>query len=217
MLWRISLLGWLRNRNALLLLIWGALYGFGYTYFTKVGSQMYFVAFCWMVLIFHSYLRGNLLGVDNRAAWVYYRLPIRIDDAIRAKNSALSFVQMVMVGGVLLSPVLRETQGMTTPIDWIGILSFACCGVLLGEIFGSYFSVLHPEPIERSSLYSGGTTPGHPWCRCSKPSSLLFLSCPGRLPDETWATFRLESCLFPMPVVLLVVRNAVSRLWCRGK
>src|SRR5262249_12670047 len=45
-LWRISLLGWLRNRNALLLLIWGALYGFGYTYFTKAGSQIYFAAFC---------------------------------------------------------------------------------------------------------------------------------------------------------------------------
>ena len=216
-LWRISLLGWLRNRNALLLLIWGALYGFGYTYFTKVGGQMYFAGFCWMVLIFHSYLRGNLLGVDNQAAWVYYRLPIRIDDAIRAKNSALSFVQMVMVGGVLLSPVLRETQGMMTPIDWIGILSFACCGILLGEIFGSYFSVLHPEPIERSSLYSGGTTPGAFLVPVLQTVILAILIVPGAVARRNLGDVPAGILFVSVPVVLLVVRNAVLRLWVQRK
>jgi len=216
-LWLISLLGWFRNRNALLLLIWGALYGFGYTYFTKAGSQIYFAAFCWMVLIFHSYLRGNILGVDNKGVWLYYVLPFPIENAVRAKNSALSFVQAIMIGGVLLPAVLRATPGMTTAVDWIGILSFAACGVLLGEIFGSIFSVLHPEPIERTSMYSGGTTPGAFLVPLLQTAILAVLLVPAAAARRNLSPLTAVVAFASVPVLLWAVRTVLLRSWVRNR
>ena len=216
-LWRIGLLGWLRNRNALLLLIWGGLYGFGYTYFTNSQGQLYYIAFCWMVLIFHGYLRGNLLGIDNRSAWLYYTLAVPVETAIRAKNSALSFLQMLMVAGVLLPPVLRRTPGMTTTVEWVGILSFACCGVLLGEIFGSVFSLLHPEPIERGVLYSGGTTPGAIMVPVLQTLVLAILIVPASLVRRSMGTIQAVALLSSAPVLLWVARTVLLRSWVRNR
>ena len=115
-------------------------------------------------------------------------------------------------GGVLLSPVLRETQGMTTPIDWIGILSFACCGVLLGEIFGSYFSVLHPEPIERSSLYSGGTTPGAFLVPVLQTVILAVLIVPGASARRNLGDVPAGILFVSVPVVLLVAEKRRTSL-----
>jgi len=216
-LWRISLLGWLRNRNALMLLIWGALYGFGYTYFTKAGSQSYFVAFCWMVLIFHSYLRGNLLGVDNKGVWLYYLMPAPIENTIRAKNSSLSFIQMLMVAGVLLPAVLRTTRGMTTLVDWVGILSFALSGILLGEIAGSIFSVLHPEPIERASMYSGGTTPGAFLVPVLQTIVLAILVVPAAVVRRNLNPALAVIVFACVPLILWAARTAFLRTWVRRR
>ena len=170
-----------------------------------------------MVLIFHSYLRGNLLGVDNQATWLYYMLPIRIENTIRAKNSALSFVQMLMVGGVLLSGVLRRPPEMGTLIDWMGILSFVCCGLLLGEIFGSVFSVLHPEPIERSSHYSGGTTPGAFLVPLLQSLILAILIVPGAVTSRYLGSLMTGILFVSVPGLLWLARTAVLRSWVRKK
>ena len=216
-LWRIGLLGWLRNRNALLLLIWGGLYGFGYTWFTNSQGQIYYIAFCWMVLIFHGYLRGNILGVDNRSAWLYYTLAVPVETAIRAKNSALSFLQMLMVASVLLPAVLRRTPGMTTTVEWVGVMSFACSGVLLGEMFGSVFSLLHPEPIERGVLYSGGTTPGAIMVPVLQTLILALLIVPAVVVRRSLGTVQAVAVLASAPLLLWIVRTVLLRSWVHNR
>jgi len=214
---RISLLGWIRHRNALVALIWGTGYGFTYMYLAKPDRSIYFMAFSWMCFVFHAYLRGNLLGVDNRAVWFYYVSPLPIDTVIRAKNSSLSGLQLVMVGAVLLPALLRRTPGMTTPIEWAGVISFALCGAVLGEILGSVFSVLHPQPIDRSSMYSGGTTPGALLVPLIQTISLAILVLLGALARYSLGTLPTFILFALAPVSLWVIRAAVLRGWVRQR
>jgi hypothetical protein len=88
---------------------------------------------------------------------------------------------------------------------------------LLGEIFGSYFSVLHPEPIERSSLYSGGTTPGAFLVPVLQTVILAILIVPGAVARQNLGVVPAGILFVSVPVVLLVVRNAVLRLWVQRK
>jgi hypothetical protein len=159
-LWRITMLGWLRNRNALLLFIWGTSYGFLYTWFTNASGLSYFLSFAWMVLIFHSYLRGNLFGVDQKGVWFYFLQPVPLRNVLRAKSASMTVLQSVMVAAVLLPALVRTTVGMTTGFAWVCVLGFAASALLVSDIAGQFFSVLHPDPIERGSLYSGGMTMG---------------------------------------------------------
>jgi hypothetical protein len=175
------------------------------------------MAFAWMGFVFHAYLRGNLLGVDNRAAWLYYMAPLPIDRIIRAKNSSLSALQLVMVAAVLLPAVLRRTPGMTTPIDWAGVLSFALCGVLLGEILGSVYSVLHPQPIDRSSMYSGGTTPGALLVPLIQTISLAVLVFLGALARHSLGALPSLILFALAPATLWIIRGAVLRNWVRKR
>ena len=158
-LWRISLLGWFRNRNSVLLLMWGGLYGFCWMYFSRDTGVLDFLMFSWMVQLFHGYLRGNLLGVDQGGAWLYYVFPAPVEKVMRAKNQTLSLLQGSMVFAVLLPGLLHPAHGMAIS-DWLYVVCYAYSSILLGEIVGSFFSVRFPEPIERSSQFSGGTTPG---------------------------------------------------------
>ena len=157
---RIALLGWLRNPNVVLLFLWGVTYGFAFTYLRPPRDTSDVILFTWMVLIFHSYIRGNLLGIDHRAAWLYYRLPTGIGGAITAKNRSLNLLQAIMVGAVLLPVLLRPVSGMSGPFEWACVLSFAISGILTGVFAGGIFSLLHPEPIERGAMYSGAMTLG---------------------------------------------------------
>jgi hypothetical protein len=158
-LWRICLLGWLRTRNALLLLVWGGLYGSLYMHITKPDELFSYAAFSWMVLVFHAYLRGNLLGVDHRAAWAYYTLPVPVCRVLQAKNRTLSLLQALMVAAVLMPAALHPVQA-STPADWVRLISCAWSNIVLGEIVGAVTSVRFPEPIERSFHFSGGMTAG---------------------------------------------------------
>jgi hypothetical protein len=159
-LFRITVLGWLRNPNVVLLFLWGVTYGFVFTYLRPPRSASDVLLFTWMVLIFHSYVRGNLLGVDHRAAWLYYRLPTGIAGAIAAKNRSLNLLQVLMVGAVLLPLLLRPIPGISRPFEWACVLSFGISGILIGAFAGGIFSLLHPEPIERGAMYSGAMTLG---------------------------------------------------------
>lgn len=159
-LWRMSMRGWIGNRNVLLLFLWGAGYGFAYTYLSRPQSRDYFFMFCFMVLFFHSYLRGNVLGTDHGAAWMYLMFPVPISRVFRTKYSALTALQLVMVGAVLLPALLRRPPGMASASDWAMVLSYVASSLLLTEVFGSIFSISHPEAIERTFSYSGGMTLG---------------------------------------------------------
>ncbi len=158
-LWRISLLGWMRNRNAVLLLLWGTGYGFSYLFLTRPDGAFDFALFCWLVLVFHSYLRGNLLGVDHRAAWAYFMLPVPVGEVVRSKNRTLTLLQGCMVIGVLLPGWLHPVPGMDG-VAWLRIALCAYSSILLSEIVGGISSLTHPEPIERSCHFSGGFTLG---------------------------------------------------------
>jgi hypothetical protein len=186
-------------------------------YLSKADHEIYYLAFCWMFLIFHAYLRGNLLGVDNRAAWLYYMVPVPPDAIVSAKNSTLTVVQLCMMGAALLPAVLRLTPGMTTVLEWVSVLSFACCGVLVGEIFGSVFSVLYPRPIDRSSMYSGGTTPGALLVPLIQTVILTLLVVAGALARRFLATFPTIALFLLAPVSLWAFRSAVLRLWVRRR
>ena len=154
------MLGWLRNRAAMLLFLWGLGYGFGYVLMTKPESPMGILGFFWMLSIFHSYLRGNLFGVDRRAAWWYSAIPQGLHGGLAAKNRSLSQLQYVMFSGVLLAcvasgqPVFREVPAL------VALVSCAVTMTTVGEIVGSVTSVRWPDPIERASQYSGGTALG---------------------------------------------------------
>lgn len=211
-LWRISLLGWLRNRNALLLLMWGGLYGFFWMYLSKPEGALEFLLFCWMVQIFHSYLRGNLLGVDQAGVWLYYMFPAPVQKSLRAKNQTLSVLQGCMVAAVLLPGLLRPVPGMGAA-DWLLIISYAYSSILLAEIIGSFFSLRYPEPIDRSSQFSGGMTVGAlivPLFQILFAALFLLLTGLTRRflsPAALW----LE--LIAMPAPLWFVRSALMPGW----
>lgn len=216
-LWRISMLGWLRNRNVLLSLILGGGYFFTFIYFYQPDEQIDFILCCWGVILFHMFLRGNLFGVDRAGVWLYFMLPIPIENTLRAKNSALNYIQMLMVAAVLLPAVLGRTSVMTTSIEWIGVLSFACTGILLGEIFGSIFSVLYPEPIDRFSRTSGGTTPGALLVPLIQTLILAILLLLAVLARHFLPTFLTAVLMISVPIILWITRSTVLRLWVRKR
>ncbi|MEJ2144175.1 MAG: hypothetical protein P8020_03475 [Acidobacteriota bacterium] len=159
-LWRLSFLGWLRHRSALLMWIFGTTYGFLFLYVAGDVDQSSCLMFIMMNLLFHGAFRGNLLGIDHRGTWLYFMFPTSVEKSLSAKNLSLTSWQICMVGGVLLAAAVRPTAEMTHLVGWLFVCSFVCTAILLGETAGSIFSVLCPEPISRSSRYSGGTATG---------------------------------------------------------
>jgi hypothetical protein len=154
-----ALLGWLRNRNAVLLLVWGAAYGFCWIYFSGSGEASTFYLYGWMAMVFHSYLRANLLGVDRGAVWLYYMFPAPVERSLRVKNRTLSILQGMMVGTVMLPGLVRPMPDVSSQ-EWFSLACCAYSSLLLGEIIGGWFSVRDPEPIDRSTQFSGGMTTG---------------------------------------------------------
>ncbi len=209
LLWRVSMAGWLRNRSAVLLLLWGAAYGFAWPFFSRVQGVYDFVPYIWMVMIFHAYLRGNVLGVDGAGLWFYTTLGVTMDRLMRVKNATLTAMQAVMIGAVLLAAALKRHSGVETPLTWACLLSFAVCGLLVGEIAGTIMSIRYPERIDRTSMYSGGFTVG-----ALLVPVLQFILAGGALivfavpPTPTnWFLF------IAAPVVLAVLRWRALPVW----
>jgi len=44
--------------------------------------------------------------------------------------------------------------------EWMRVLSYAISSVLFGEICGLFISIRYPDPIDRTSQFSGGTSAG---------------------------------------------------------
>jgi hypothetical protein len=190
-------------------MIWGAGYSFVFLWINAASGQAEFIGFSCMVLIFHAYLRGNLLGVDHNSAWFYFMLPVNLEETIRAKNSSLTLLQMLVVAAVVLPAVLRTTPGLTAPLEWMAVLSYIYSTILVGEIVGSIYTILRPQPIVRTSLASGGTAVGnYVVAACQLLFLAIFVACNFQLPAVIAVVL-----LTGVPAFLWVVRSVVLRSW----
>jgi hypothetical protein len=158
-IFRIGLLGWLRSRSALMLFVWGSCFSFFWTYYSKPNEIGYFFPFVFMNLLFHSSVRANLLGIDRGSAWIYYGFPVPVERSLNSKSLSLSFLQGLMIASLLIAGMLRHGASFSLE-NWGSILSYSISGILLGEISGFYFSIRHPESIDRTSQYDGSATVG---------------------------------------------------------
>jgi hypothetical protein len=195
-----------------MLFVWGGAYSFLWTYFSKPDDAFYFFLFIWMNLLFHSYLRGNLLGTDRGGAWLYYMFPVRIDRALGSKSLSLSLLQGCMIAALLAAGFLRADTRIAFAA-WSRILSYAISGVLFGEICGFFFSVRYPDPIDRTSQFDGGTTVG----ALAVPGLqilflALFMLASSRAPQFFSPAAR-YGLLLAMPLFLGIVRSSILATW----
>ena len=211
-LFGMALLGWLRNRNALLLLLWGTAYGFFYTWYSKPNESFYFFGFTWMVLIFHSYLRGNLFGMDRGGAWFYYLIPRPVEHSLREKNVSLNAIQALMVAAIFLPSLFHPSSEMNAEA-WGRVLTYAVSAIIVGEISGSIFSVLQPEPIERGSHYSGGMTAGALLVPLIQLVFLLVFAILSGLARHFFPAGLFWCVLAAFPIALLAARSLVLPKW----
>ena len=112
-----------------------------------------------MNLVLHSSVRGNLLGIDRGSAWIYYGFPAPIEQSLNSKSLSLNFLQAIMIASLLIAGALRHSAPFSFE-SWGGILSYSLSAIMFGEISGFYFSIRHPEPMDRTSQYDGSTTVG---------------------------------------------------------
>jgi hypothetical protein len=213
----IAMLGWLRNRASMLLFVWGLGYGFGYVFVSKPESPVGALAFFWMLSMFHSYLRGNLFGVDRRAAWWYSVIPQGLRGGLAAKNRSLSLLQYVMFGGVLLACVARGRPVFRQVETWVTLVSCAVAMTTVAEMVGSVTSVRWPDPIERASQYSGGTALGAFLVPAAItivviPLAMLVTSTPARLPPSVTGLIALSSALGFKALQVLHRRTALAEV-----
>ena len=158
---RLCLLGLLRTQYS----SWAWVVGFLYPLLWQSLAQeevpvLTVVAYCGIVLLPHSAYRGNLFGMDRCGAWAYPLLGVWGEELVRAKNSALTFLQSTMMLGAVLPAFLPSLSRVHEVKQWIYMFGFAWMILLLNEAAGVYFSVGHPESIDSKSRYSGSTTPG---------------------------------------------------------
>jgi hypothetical protein len=213
-IFRIGVLGWLRSRSALLLFVWGTAYSFLWTYFSKPDEVFYFFLFIWMNLLFHSYLRGNLLGTDRAAAWIYYMFPIRIECALSSKSGSLSLLQVCMVASLIAAGIL-QSDSVIDPAAWGRISTYAVSGILYGEICGFFLSIKFPDAIDRTSQFDGGMSVGALIVPVLQILFLfLFILVSGyvrqiHIPVLYWGF------LLAVPLSLLIARFALLSNWVR--
>ena len=209
-IFRIGILGWLRSRSALWLFIWGTAFSFLWTYYSKPGDGYYFFAFIWMNLLFHSYLRGNLLGVDRGAAWIYYMFPCRIEYSLSSKSWSLSLLQAIMIASLMAAGLL-QVHSVIDPAAWGWIASYAVSAILCGEILGLFLSIKFPEAVDWTSQFDGGMTVG----ALIVPVIhivflLLFIPATAYLRQIHTASMY-WTCLLFVPLLLLIARSGVLK------
>jgi hypothetical protein len=211
-LFRVGVCGWLRSRSALLLFIWGAGYSFLWTYYSRPDDAYFFFLFIWMNLLFHAYLRGNLLGTDRRGAWIYYMFPSPIHRAMSSKGLSLSLLQGCMIAALMTAGVLWTSVPLGF-IAWSRILSYAVSGILFGETCGLFFSIRYPDSIDRNSQFDGGMTVGALAVPVLQLAFLfLFMLASGGVqPFQQKATH--WGVLLAAPLFLFWVRLGVLKFW----
>ncbi len=211
-LFRIGILGWLRSRSALLLFVWGGAYSFLWTFYSEPDEVFHYFLFIWMNLLFHCYLRGNLLGIDRAGAWLYYMLPSRIDHALSSKSLSLSLLQGCMLLSLLVAGFLRADTLLDMD-SWSRILSYAASGIIFGEICGFFFSIKYPDPIDPKSQFDGGATMGALAVPVLQILFLfLFLLISGQV-RQVCISAAYWGLLLAVPSFLIAVRFAILKIW----
>jgi hypothetical protein len=211
-IFRIGILGWLRSRTAFMLFLWGGAYSFLWTFFSKPGEASYFILFTFMNMIFHCYLRGNLLGIDRAAAWFYYRFPVRVEKALSSKSLSLSFLQGCMIAALFVAGFLR-TRPYVTAMDWIALFSYAVSAILFGEISGFFFSILYPESIDRTSQFDGGATAGNIAVGLLQFAFMIFFFQMVRNARHFEAHGYYWGLFLAVPLFLGAIRTVVLKTW----
>jgi hypothetical protein len=211
-IFRIGLLGWLRSRSSLMLFVWGSFFSFFWTYYSRPQDISDFFLFIFMNLLFHSYLRGNLLGIDRGGAWIYYGFPAPIEHSLSSKSLSLSLLQGCMIASLLIAGLLRTNPPFSLE-DWCSILSYASSGIIIGEISGFYFSIRHPESIDRTSQFDGSTTAG-----AFMVGAIYFLFMLFFMQTSTYARNNLPTIcywglLLVLPALLCIVRFLILKMW----
>ena len=211
-IFRIGLLGWLRSRSAVMLFIWGSSFSFFWTYYSRPQETSYFFSFIFMNLLFHSYLRGNLLGIDRGGAWIYYGFPVPIEHSLSSKSLSLSLLQGCMISSLLIAGFLRTNPPFSLK-DWGSILSYAASGIIIGEISGFYFSIRHPESIDRTSQFDGSTTAGAFMVAAINFLFMLFFMQTSTYVRNRLPAFCYWGLLLVLPALLCIVRIRILKTW----
>lgn len=210
----IGVSGWLRYRGALMLAVWGGGFSFCWTWFTDSPDAGYFFSFTFLNLFFHSYLRANLFGIDRDGAWIHYRFPLPAQRAVGARSLSLDFLQGGMIACLFAAGVLKGGAGMG-PSDWIRILSYALSGILFGGICGWYFTVRHPESIDRSSQFDGGATVGALVVGLLQLGFLLLFLAASSLAARVFPPLLCAAVWVALPLGLAAVRASLLKGWVR--
>ncbi|MEJ2083799.1 MAG: hypothetical protein P8Y94_16955, partial [Acidobacteriota bacterium] len=87
--------------------------------------------------------------------------------------------------------------------------------ILIGEIMGSVFSVLYPEPIDRTSRYSGGTAAGALIVPTLQVAIMGVFLAYNALAFQLLTPIAAAIPLIAVPVVLWIVRITLLPWWIR--
>jgi hypothetical protein len=204
--------GWLRYRGALMLFLWGSGFSFCWTWFSTSPDAGYFLSFSFLNLFFHSYLRANLFGIDRDGAWIHYRFPLPVERALSARSLSLDFLQGGMIACLFAAGILKGSTGMA-PSDWVRILSYAVSGILFGGMCGWYFTVRHPESIDRTSQFDGGATAGALVVGLLQLGFLLLFLAASSLVERTLPPLLRAAVWTALPLGLAAVRASLLRGW----
>ena len=209
---RISLLGWLRSRSALMLFVWGCFFSFFWTYSSRPREVSYYVSFIFINLLFHSYLRANLLGIDRGGAWIYYGFETPIERSLGSKSLSLNFLQACMIASLLIAGFLWAGTPLALE-DWGRIVSYAISGILLGEISGFYCSIRHPESIDRTSQFDGSTTIGAFMVGGIQFLFMLFFTQTSAYAQNHLSSISYWMLLLSLPALSLFGRFLMLKTW----
>lgn len=212
---RLGLLGWMRCQSALLLFLWGSLYSFLWTFFSKPNDAEHFYLFIFMNLLFHSHIRGNLLGIDRGGAWLYYSLPDPPERSLSLKSHSLTLLQCGMIASLLAAGLLRARL----PGDmllWIGFLSYAVSGILWGELWGFFASLRFPESIDRTSQFDGSSSIGTLIVGAAHLSFLIFFLHASAYVGHHGTPLGFWGYALGLPLMLGALRQLALQRWIAG-
>ncbi len=159
-MFRIAMLGWIRTRSGVPMYLWACVYGFGYPFVTNMKGKLSYIIFGWMVLVFHCYLRGNLLGVEHQGLMLMWSSRERMEAFFRAKSASFTAIQLSMVAAVFAASIAHPVPLIRGIESWVFCSEAVVVLVLAGEVAGAWSSLWGASAIEREAYYSGSMTMG---------------------------------------------------------
>jgi len=117
-----------------------------------------------------------------------------------------------MVAAIFLPSLFHPSSEMNAEA-WGRVLTYAVSAIIVGEISGSIFSVLQPDPIERGSHYSGGMTAGALLVPLIQLVFLLVFAILSGLARHFFPAGLFWCVLAAFPIALLAARSLVLPKW----